>query len=71
MSRIKILERCSAEELEIVVNEYINEGWKIVGNNYRVKPETLWDDPSYSIILLQDDEPHVPADPETIALYEG
>ena len=66
--QIKILERETAKELEEAVNELIEEGWNIAGNNYQVKPETFWDDASYSIILLG--APHVPANPQTIALYE-
>lgn len=70
MSEIKILERESAEDLEKAINEHLESGWAIAQGHYQVCPETFWNDLSYSIIMLRNETPHVPADPETIALYE-
>lgn len=70
MSEIKILERESAEGLEKLINEHLEGGWAIAQGHYQVRSETFWSESSYSIIMLRNETPHVPADPETIALYE-
>ncbi len=70
MSVIKILERESAEDLEKEINEHLEDGWAIAQGHYQVCPETFWSDLSYSIIMLRNETPHVPVDPETLALYE-
>ena len=70
MSVIKILERESAEDLEKAINEHLEDDWAIAQGHYQVCPETFWSDLSYSIIMLRNEPPHVPVDPETLALYE-
>jgi len=69
MARITILERKSAEELTDAINELLEDGWVIAQGHYQVCPKTLFRSGSYSTIMLNT-EPHVPVDPETLAVYQ-